>query len=199
MEPNTLNYYNINAENFYHNTVSAKFTDTQKFFLLKLRKGAYILDFGCGSGRDTKAFLDQGYRVEAIDGSDELCKLATQYTGITVRHMLFQELSAAGKYDGIWACSSILHLPLDELSDVMRKMSAAIKPNGIIYTSFKYGTFSGERNGRYFTDMTEGTFADFIRNITDLVTEEQWISSDIRPDRGEEQWLNIILRKCGIH
>lgn len=199
MEPNTLNYYNINAENFYHNTVSAKFTDTQKFFLLKLRKGAYILDFGCGSGRDTKAFLDQGYRVEAIDGSSELCKLATQYTGITVRHMLFQELSAVDQYDAIWACSSILHLSLDELSDVMRKMTAALKSNGIIYTSFKYGTFSGERNGRYFTDMTKDTFADFIRNIDGLVTEEQWISSDIRPGRGEEQWLNIILRKCGIH
>ena len=199
MEPNTLNYYNINAENFYHNTVPAKFTDTQKFFLLKLRKGAYILDFGCGSGRDTKAFLDQGYRVEAIDGSAELCKLATQYTGITVRHMLFQELSAVDQYDAIWACSSILHLSLDELSDVMRKMTAALKSNGIIYTSFKYGTFSGERNGRYFTDMTKDTFADFIRNIDGLVTEEQWISSDIRPGRGEEQWLNIILRKCGIH
>lgn len=199
MEPNTLNYYNINAENFYHNTVSAKFTDTQKFFLIKLRKGAYILDFGCGSGRDTKAFLDQGYRVEAIDGSAELCKLATQYTGITVRHMLFQELSAVDQYDAIWACSSILHLSLDGLSDVMRKMTAALKSNGIIYTSFKYGTFSGERNGRYFTDMTKDTFADFIRNIDGLVTEEQWISSDIRPGRGEEQWLNIILRKCGIH
>lgn len=131
--------------------------------------------------------------------SAELCKLATQYIGIPVRHMLFQELSAVGKYDGIWACSSILHLPLDELSDVMRKMSTALKPNGIIYTSFKYGTFLGERNGRYFTDMTESTFADFIRNITDLVTEEQWISSDSRPGRGEEQWLNIILRKYGIH
>lgn len=113
--------------------------------------------------------------------------------------MLFQELSAVDQYDAIWACSSILHLSLDELSDVMRKMTAALKSNGIIYTSFKYGTFSGERNGRYFTDMTKDTFADFIRNIDGLVTEEQWISSDIRPGRGEEQWLNIILRKCGIH
>lgn len=199
MYSNTLNYYNVNAEVFCHNTSSVEFTDTQSKFLSKLDKNAQILDFGCGSGRDTKAFLDQGYRVEAIDGSAELCKLATQYTGITVRHMLFQELSAVDQYDAIWACSSILHLSLDGLSDVMRKMTAALKSNGIIYTSFKYGTFSGERNGRYFTDMTKDTFADFIRNIDGLVTEEQWISSDIRPGRGEEQWLNIILRKCGIH
>ena len=199
MQSNTLNYYNINAENFCQNTVSVEFTDTQRKFLSKLEKGAHILDFGCGSGRDTKAFLSQGYYVEATDGSAELCKLATQYTGIPVRHMLFQELSAVNQYDGIWACSSILHLPLDELSGVMQKMSAALKSNGIIYTSFKYGTFFGERNGRYFTDMTESTFADFIRNIDDLATEEQWISSDVRPGRGEERWLNIILRKCDTH
>lgn len=199
MKPNTLNYYNNNALDFYQNTVSVEFSDIQSKFLSKLDKNAYILDFGCGSGRDTKAFLNQGYHVEATDGSAELCKLATQYTGIPVRHMLFQDLSAVDQYDGIWACSSILHLPLDELSDVMCKMAIALKSNGIIYTSFKYGTFSGERNGRYFTDMTESTFTAFIRNIADLVTEEQWISSDVRPGRGEEQWLNIILRKCGIH
>lgn len=198
MQSNTLKYYSMNAENFYQNTVSVEFTDTQSKFLSKLDKNAYILDFGCGSGRDTKAFLNQGYHVEATDGSAELCKLATQYTGIPVRHMLFQELSDVDQYDGIWACSSILHLPLDELTNVMRKMAVALKPNGIIYTSFKYGTFSGERNGRYFTDMTESTFTAFIRNIADLVTEEQWISSDVRPGRGEEQWLNIILRKCGM-
>lgn len=198
MQPNTLNYYNSNAVDFYQNTVSVEFSDTQSKFLSKLDKNAHILDFGCGSGRDTKAFFNQGYHVEATDGSAELCKLATQYTGIPVCHMLFQDLSAVDQYDGIWACSSILHLPLDELSDVMRKMAVALKPNGIIYTSFKYGTFSGERNGRYFTDMTESTFTAFIWNIADLVTEEQWISSDVRPGRGEEQWLNIILRKCGM-
>lgn len=191
----TLTYYNQNATQFYTSTVSVEFTATQQRFLSHLSVSATILDFGCGSGRDTKAFLDQGYRVEAIDGSAELCKLATAHTGIQVRHMLFQELSAVNKYDGIWACSSILHLPKDELSEVMRKMSAALKPNGIIYTSFKYGTFSGERNGRYFTDMTEATFAEFICDIDELQIAEQWITSDVRPGRGEEQWLNLILRK----
>lgn len=191
----TLTYYNQNATRFYTTTVSVEFTATQQRFLSYLPHPASILDFGCGSGRDTKAFLDQGYQVEAIDGSEKLCKLATDYTGIQVRHMLFQELAAIDKYDGIWACSSILHLPKDELINVMRKMTAALKSNGIIYTSFKYGTFSGERNGRYFTDMTETTFADFISDIEALQVEEQWISSDVRPGRGEERWLNLILRK----
>ena len=192
---NTLTYYNQNAVQFYTGTVSVDFTAIRQRFLSYIPNPALILDFGCGSGRDAKAFLDQGYQVEAIDGSEELCKLATQYTGIQVRHMLFQELSTKEKYDGIWACSSILHLPKDELADVMHKITTALKPNGIIYTSFKYGTFSGERNDRYFTDMNEAAFADFISNIEALQVEEKWISSDVRPGRGEERWLNLILRK----
>lgn len=195
----TVNYYNRNVKQFYDNTVAVDFTDTQNVFLSKLAKGSAILDFGCGSGRDTKYFLSQGHHVEAIDGSLELCKLASQYTGIQVRPMLFQELSAINKYDGIWACASILHLPWSELADVMRRMQAALKANGIIYTSFKYGTYSGERNGRYFTDMTEARFAGFIEEFGGLQIEEQWISADVRPGRGEEQWLNIILRKWDIH
>ena len=191
----TLNYYNQNADQFCKNTISVEFSATQHRFLSHLPVAAHILDFGCGSGRDTKAFLDQGYHVEAIDGSEELCKLASQYTGIQVRHMLFQELSEVSEYDGIWACSSILHLPLEELYEVLYKMSTALKPNGIIYTSFKYGTFSGERSGRYFTDMTEETFADFISKIENLRVEEEWITSDVRPGRSEEKWLNLILRK----
>lgn len=191
----TLTYYNTNAQQFYTTTVSVDFTATQNCFLSKLPQGASILDFGCGSGRDAKYFLAQGYQVDAIDGSDELCKLASAYTGIEVKRMLFQDLDEVNKYDGIWACSSILHLSLDELADVMQKMCVALKDNGIIYTSFKYGIFSGERNGRFFTDMTEETFAEFILKVDSLETEEQWITSDVRPGRGEERWLNLILRK----
>ena len=167
----------------------------QDRFLEKLEKGSYILDFGCGSGRDTKYFLEQGYRVEAVDGSAELCRRASQYTGIPVKQMLFEELAAVDKYDGIWACSSILHLPIDKLEKVMQKMATALKKNGVIYTSFKYGIFSGERNGRFFTDMTETTFADLLQGVVGLEVEEQWVSFDVRPGRSEEKWLNLILRK----
>lgn len=79
--------------------------------------------------------------MEAIDGSAELCKLASAYEGIQVKHMLFQELSVVDQYDGIWACSSILHLPAEELAKVMEKMSAALTSKGIIYTSFLYPSF----------------------------------------------------------
>lgn len=194
-EDQTINYYNLNAEKFISGTISADMEFAQKKFTERLTEKSSILDFGCGSGRDTKYFISQGYHVDAVDGSVELCRLASEYTGIEVKNIFFNELAQIGAYDGIWACSSILHLPLNELTDVMHKMVMALKDNGIIYTSFKYGTFSGERKGRYFTDMTKETFADFIRQIENIMIEEQWVTSDVRPKRGGEKWLNLILRK----
>lgn len=191
----TINYYDINAKEFVEGTLNVDFKATQDKFINKLPAQGYILDFGCGSGRDTKYFLAKDFNVDAIDGSIELCKIASEYTNIKVRHMYFNELSIVNKYDGIWACSSILHLSLDDLVDVFKRMSKALKDEGIIYTSFKYGDFSGERNGRYFTDMTEDSFAKLIANVDNLKVEEQWITADVRPQRGNEKWLNLILRK----
>ena len=191
----TLLYYNTNAPTFTEGTLNVDFSHVQNKFLAKLNSGAFILDFGCGSGRDTKYFLEKGYEVEAIDGSVELCKIASKYTGIKVKHMLFQELQEIEKYDAVWACSSILHLPYEELVVVMKKMITALKENGLLYTSFKYGIFEGMRNGRYFIDMTEESLENLLQEVGGIEIEEQWITSDVRPGRGEEKWLNLFLRK----
>ncbi len=243
----TLNYYNENAIDFTKSTLNVDFEETQQIFLKCLPRDAHILDFGCGSGRDTKYFLEQDYQVTAVDGSEILCSMAAEYTGISVKQMLFQELSDIEKYDGIWACASILHLKKTELRDVLKKMKNALKKNGIIYTSFKYGEFEGLRNGRYFTDFTEKSFAnlmnktfgdtlleglvsadsgyaayeglasadsrdvllgglasadfsdssleDSLREASRLVIEKTWITGDVREGRGDERWLNILLRR----
>ena len=133
--------------------------------------------------------------MDATDGSEELCKKASEYTGIEVKQMLFQELDEVEKYDGIWACSSILHLPKVELEPVLKKMLIALKENGVIYTSFKYSNFEGMRNGRYFTDFTLEDFQEFMQKVPGLIIEEYWITGDVRPGRGEEKWLNLLLRK----
>ena len=191
----TIDYYDKNAYQFAQDTISADVTQIQDIFLGKLHSGDYILDFGCGSGRDTKYFLERGFQVDAIDGSEELCKIASEYTGILVKHMLFEELAEIEKYDGIWACASILHLSKNDLKNVFKIMTTAIKNGGIIYTSFKYGDFEGVRNGRYFTDFTYETFKDYLQGIPGLMIDEHWITEDVRPGRGEEKWLNLILRK----
>ncbi len=189
----TLQYYNENAASFADQTVNVDFSEVQERFLLRLPEGGRILDFGCGSGRDTKYFLSRGYQVDAVDGSEEMCRVASANTGIKVKRMLFTELDAQKAYDGIWACSSILHLPKDELGRVFLRMANALKDNGVIYTSFKYGEFEGYRNGRYFTDFTEEAFGDFIKDIPEIEVSESWLSGDVRPGRGGERWLNLLV------
>lgn len=195
---NTIDYYNKNADAFAKDTQLLDFRVTQEKFLSYLKEGDLILDFGCGAGRDTKYFLDHGYRVEAMDGSEALCKIASRYTGIEVKQKYFEELDENKKYDGIWACSSILHLPYDTLVEVLKKMQKALKPSGIIYTSFKYGDFAGERHGRYFTNLTEASFASLLSQVGGLTVIEEWITGDVRHDREDERWLNVLLRRSQL-
>ncbi len=191
----TIDYYDSNASAYTAKTVDVDFAEMQLRFLEKLEDGAFILDFGCGAGRDTKSFLERKFTVDAIDGSERMCEIAEKYTGIIIKHMYFQDLEEVDKYNGIWACASILHLNREELVDVLGRMARALKDKGIIYASFKYGTYEGERNGRYFTDMTEETFAELLEQVPELEIEDEWITLDVREDRTDEKWLNLILRK----
>lgn len=81
MENKTIDYYNENAEAFIRGTVSVDFKETQDKFI-KALSGTKVLDFGCGSGRDTKYFIAAGLDVVATDGSKEICKSASKYTGV---------------------------------------------------------------------------------------------------------------------
>lgn len=191
----TLDFYDQNAGEFVTGTLVADMEGSRSRFTACLPSGALILDFGCGSGRDTKAFLDAGYQVDATDGSEELCASASAYTGIPVRKALFSELDACERYDGIWACASILHLPREELADVIGKIETALKPGGVLYASFKYGEYEGMRNGRYFTDFTEESLKAFWKPVTGLQIFDTWISQDVRSDRKERQWINLLARR----
>lgn len=194
----TLDFYNQNAASFSSGTQAVDFHETQDLFLSFLKSEAFILDFGCGAGRDTKYFLNKGYQVVATDGSKELCKVASAYAGIPVRELLFQELQDENLYDGIWACSSILHAARKDQPDIFTRMIRALRPDGYIYTSFKYGSFEGFRGERFFTDFDEKSFTEFISAFPELTIEKMWVSADVRPERSNEKWLNIILHKSII-
>ena len=198
----TLEYYNRNAGSFTSTTVDVEFTDIQDWFLKFLEPGALILDFGCGSGRDSRYFMSKGFRVEACDGSEEMVRAASKTAGIPVRKMLFEELDEVERYDGIFACASILHVPFEELPDILAKMERALKDDGAIYVSFKCGTFEGERNGRYFTDMTLERLQECLEAAAGKYGEkglqvvESRVTGDVRPGRESEKWLNAILKKA---
>ena len=190
----TSNYYNQYAQSFFENTCQVEMESLYAPFLRYLPEQALILDLGCGSGRDTLAFKNKGYQVTAIDYSAELVKKATDMTGINVRHQSFYELNEVAKYDGIWACASLLHCGRDRLAEVMGRILKALKPNGVCYMSFKYGNTDREKDGRSFTDLNEQQAHDLLKQIDQALLLQQWITVDKRPDRTEE-WLNTLIRK----
>ncbi len=191
----TLNYYDENAKTYFDSTVKANMEETYYKFLRHIKMNGYILDFGCGSGRDSKYFIDNGYKVKAIDGSLELCKLASIYIGKPVIHQNFLELDDENIFDGIWACSSILHLPPKDLLKVLRKMIDALKNNGWIYTCFKNGDGEEILNGRYFNYLTKEKFVELLELFPELKLEESYETKSVTNINEVRYWNNFFIKK----
>jgi len=188
-------YYNRNADQFLNDTANLDMTAHYKKFLNYLDSGAAILDAGCGSGRDALQFKDLGFNVSAFDASIEMVKAATKLTGLQIAQMNFEQISLPQKYDGIWACASLLHVKRKNLKNVLVNLAKALNEGGIIYCSFKYGETERQKGERYFNDMNEALLKEIISDVPSLKFTEAWKSRDARKDRSSEFWLNCILTK----
>lgn len=193
----TLHYYQNHAQDFFDGTVNVNMTPLYEAFAQHLTPGARVLDAGCGSGRDAKAFHEMGYQVDAFDASSAMVELARQHTGLPVQLMSFSEIDCKAQYDGIWCCASLLHIPSSELPAVMQKLADVLKPGGVWYVSFKYGSGERVQGERRFTDMDEEGLRMRISNISDVEITALWVTKDNRPERSEK-WLNGILHKKTI-
>lgn len=191
MKNKTLEYYENHAEKFFHDTVLADVSDLYEMFLPNIRENGKILDLGCGSGRDSKYFLEQGYVVTALDGSQRLCQLASSYTGLEVVYKDFKEITYKSEYDGIWACASLLHVPEDEIGEVLDRIKEALIPGGILYASFKYGNSEHVKDGRYFNDCNEIKVVELFKYSKGWKEVKCYITKDVRSGREDELWLNV--------
>lgn len=190
-------YYETNAEEFFTSTKDVDMSPLYERFLPHLPKGGHILDAGCGSGRDSKYFLDQGYKVTAVEPAEALRKLASDFIGQPVEQRTFQEINEQETYDGIWACASLLHVPRSELPTVFEKLINAVRPSGVLYCSFKYGETEREKDGRFFNDMNVARLRELIAECS-ISTEDlsTWVTDDRRTQKNAEQWLNALIEKA---
>lgn len=193
----TIEYYNKEADSYFKGTVSIDMEDLYQPFMRLLPKGARILDAGCGSGRDSLYFKHQGFDVVAFDAAEELVKLSTEHIGQKVLHLTFNDLPFENEFDGIWACASLLHVLKAEMHSVMNKLQKALKPKGVLYASFKYGTDEKLQGNRFFNSYDEITFKKLLNGLKGLTILEVWKTEDIREDRKGEFWLNALVRKAG--
>lgn len=203
MNNKTIEFYNNNAVDFLRRTEKAEMHDLQDQFLGKLKVNATILDLGCGSGRDSLYFLNNGFDVTMVDASQAMCAAAGKLTGKTVINGDFLTFNADKKFDGVWACASLLHLKRTEIPEAILHFTPMLNDKAVIYLSFKYGDFEGECNGRYFTDLTEDSFKFILSEVNEKARElapgrkfnieKIFQTDDVRPDNNT-RWLNIFLR-----
>lgn len=165
-------------------------------FLQYLPAGGLILDAGCGSGRDSRAFLQAGYSVSAFDACGALCKEARQFSGLAVAHQRFLDPLPVTGVDGIWACASLLHVPRSDLVLTLAHLTAALVSGGVLYASFKWGW--GERvdaDGRHFTDLDLTELARLLDSLPHLQLVEYWQNTEVRSAHSVN-WFNFIVMRA---
>jgi SAM-dependent methyltransferase len=189
----SVSYYNRRAADFAAQTADLDLGALYERFLRHVRPGGRILDAGCGVGRDTLAFARRGYDVVAFDAAEEMVKLARGRAGshAVVHRMHSEDIRWRGEFDAIWACASLLHIPEASFPTVAERMAETLRPGGAWYMSFKLGKGERVAGERLFVDHTEETLRDVLGSIPVRITEV-WITADVRPGRGSEQWLNAI-------
>ena len=194
MNESTIRYYNEHAEEYAHATLSADISELRSRFMTYVPAKGKILDAGCGSGRDTSAFMDAGYDLDAFDASEVMCRIATENTGINVEQKCFEELDGEDKYDGIWACASLLHVKKENLPDVLLRLNRLLKPQGVVYASFKNGTGERMQGDRYYHDLIEAECSNLFEKSGFRILE-MFRTESVLPGRDREIWINVIAGK----
>src|SRR6056297_2319217 len=131
----TIEYYNNNSEKFLMGTVDADMKYWQDRFLSYLKPRGRVLDAGCGSGRDSKYFINNNMEVVSFDASIKMCEYASKYIGDEVKCMRFEDIDYINEFDGIWACASLIHVRKKDMKSILLKLKDALKDNGILYAS----------------------------------------------------------------
>lgn len=198
----TLDYYQRNAKDFFSQTINVDMQNVYQPFLEYLPKPHLsnqqkILDVGCGSGRDSVFFANQGFEVVAIDGSKSLIELAQQTdTRIDWQCLRFDEIAKQNwqnQFTGIWACASLLHVPFDDLPKILNDLLSCLRPTGILYASFKYGDNEREKDGRFFCDMNEHRWQLIENQLISTKLLKVWQTVDNRMDK-RDIWWNVLLK-----
>jgi SAM-dependent methyltransferase len=195
----TLGHYNKHADSFWSGTRDHDVSQNRDALLQQLRgPGPFrILDFGCGPGRDLKVFRDLGHEAIGLDGAERFVELARDYSDCEVWHQDFLKLALPLEFfDGLFANAALFHVPSRELPRVLRELWAALKQDGVLFSSNPRGEneegWNGQRYGCYYN----------LETWRKLVTAARFaeIKHYYRPSgvpREQQPWLASVWRKIG--
>jgi SAM-dependent methyltransferase len=198
---NTLHFYSIQADNFADRTLSIDLSIHYKYFSKHVPSG-HILDLGCGTGRDSKSFLERGYSVTAMDGAPEMIARTIKETdGRCNAYLtaLYDELSFRDQFDAVWAMASLVHVGDEDIFRVLSRIKDALKEGGIGYISVKEGTGSAiDNDGRFFNFYNLEKFIPLFSKLEDIEIIEHFNTKSETKNINEcVSWLNIIFKKKG--
>jgi SAM-dependent methyltransferase len=197
VDHDTLQFYRQNAEAYAQREITSRHVRMTRF-LTALPPGAKILELGCGAGGDSAEMLARGFDVRATDGSPELADIAAKRLGRPVETLLFGDLDEVDAYDAVWANACLLHVPRDQLADVLALIWRALKPDGYFYASYKAGDIDGRDTlNRYYNypspDWLRATYAR-AGNWSSLAIE----SGEVRGfDDKQASMLFVVAQKDG--
>ena len=188
-------YYEQFAQPYANETQDIDVSNLYSNFLNLIPANAHILDLGCGAGRDSANFIDLGFTVTAVDGSPSLAEIAEKRINQPVQVKLFQDLDFHNRFDGVWACASLLHCPKSQISNVLTNVHHSLVNHGVLYASFKQGDGeSTDSKGRFFNNYTTADLVSLIENHDGFEVIECW--EETKPLRSSAQvWINILCRK----
>ncbi|PEN11436.1 SAM-dependent methyltransferase [Longibacter salinarum] len=190
----TIRWYDARADTYAEATRSVDMSPVQDRFLTYVRGDGHILDVGCGSGRDARAFIEQGYTVTAMDASEKMARIAAEWIGQPVRHERIETFEPDQPFDGIWASASLLHLPEHILPDMLKRVAGWMAEEGVFYMSFKQGEGERMASGRRFTDMTQPKLQTLLKDHTPLTIREIWTSGDA--GGRSIRWVSAIAQRA---
>ena len=191
----SIGFYDANAQAFFDRSVEADMARGHEEFTALVRPGGRVLDAGCGSGRDALAFHRLGFDVTAMEASPALAALARAHTGLPVEVMTFAQVAWRDRFDGIWACASLLHVPRADLAATVTRLRDALSVDGVLWMSFKYGTQERQVGDRRFTDLDEAGGRALLADVGALTLISQHVTQDVRADHGGERWLSLLARR----
>lgn len=193
----TLAHYEARAEEFWAGTRDHDVLQNRAALIDHIEGEApyRLLDFGCGPGRDLKAFADMGHEPIGLDGTASFAAMARSFSGCTVWQQDFLALDLpAEHFDGVFANASLFHVPAQELPRVLRALHATLKPRGVLFSSNPRGNNEeGWNRGRYGAYHDIESWRAYVEAAG--FTE---ITHYYRPPglpRDQQPWLASVWRK----
>jgi SAM-dependent methyltransferase len=155
-----------------------------------------ILDFGCGPGRDLKAFAELGHIAVGLEGAMNFVEMARSHSGCEVWHQDFLRLDLPNEYfDGIFANASLFHVPTSELSRVLKELWATLKPNGVLFSSNPRGNNEeGWNQGRYGVYHDIESWRDYLANAGFVEIIHYYRPAGLPFE--QQSWLASVWRKA---